>query len=173
MDPNQSTTNTQEPHPVYDAPGCGFIGYSCLLLGIFMMGVIGLVVSSISLLSEQYRKAPYYLTPGIKVEVWRLQPMRDVNVLDLTEIPHYYHDEVGNGETACALTQDFLLRVEDGSEGWKVPFEDIEKVEFRKEDGREVVVSYLSGGVIPCFFEIAEGAQVFLSFVRDKVKSTK
>lgn len=172
MEPTESNTNQQQPHPVYDAPGCGFAGYSCLLLGIFFIGLLGLVVSSISLLSEQYRKAPYYLTPGTKVEVWRLQPMRDVQLLDLTEIPTYYHDEVGNGETACALTQTSLLRVEEASKGWKVPYTDIEKIEFIKKDGREAAMSYLANGdVVPCFFEIAEGVHVFISFIRERMNT--
>ena len=89
MSDPKSNSEPSEKHPVYDVPGCGFLGYSCLLLGVFLIGVIGLAISSIGLLSESYRKKPYYLTPGRKVEVWRLQPMRDVKLLQITEVPEY------------------------------------------------------------------------------------
>ncbi len=108
---------------------------------------------------------------GKMVSVWRLQPMRDAKVIDLTEIPLYYHDETNNGSSACAITEDALLRVEKGK-GWKIPFADITSVE-KIRDKKVIVIqsSTKSGEQLPCFFYPSEGDVLFLNEIRSRLKN--
>ena len=162
-------TPIQIEHPVYDAPGCGLASYSCLLLGFFMIGVMGVISSSLSILQNSFEEQSFASVPGNQVKVWRLQPMRDAKLLKLTEVPLQYHDESHNGTKACAISSDALLRLDDG-QGWRIPYTDIKEVRSIYESQRNVaVVETKSGETLPCFFRPTEGMERFTRQLMDQV----
>ena len=101
----------EHAHPSENMPGFGLASYGCLLLFFFLLGIAGMVSSTSSMLQATYTRPPFSLSPGNQVEVWRTQPMRDANLLKLTEIPLWYHDEGRSGTEACALSETALLRM--------------------------------------------------------------
>ena len=156
-------------HPVYGAPGCGLAGYSCLLLIIFSIGMFGIGSATVAMLYTRFSRDPYALVPGGRVEVWRLQPMRDAGLLELTEIPLHYHDEGSNGSTACAMADDAVLRL-DGGDSWRMPYADIGSVDYhREEDMMVAIVKARNGEAIPCFFEPGEGVERFVARMREQL----
>ena len=156
-------------HPVYGAPGCGLAGYAFLLLLIFLIGMAGIVSATLAMLQPTFSRDPFSLVPGRMVEVWRLQPMRDAGLLELTQIPLHYHDESSNGTTACAMVDDALLRLDDG-ESWRVPYSDIRVVDYHREEGTMVaVVTASNGETLPCFFEPGEGVERFVGHMEEQL----
>ena len=156
-------------HPVYGAPGCGLAGYALLLLLIFCIGMGGIVSATLAMLQPTFSREPFSLVPGKMVEVWRLQPMRDAGLLELTEVPLYYHDESRGGTTACAMVDNALLRLDDG-ESWRVPYADIGSVDYHREEGTMVaVVTARNGETLPCFFEPGEGVERFVGRMREQL----
>jgi len=164
------TTDSQnEPHPVYDAPGCGLASYSCLLFFFFLVGLVGIIGSLVSIIFEELQEKPFFLVKGNQVQVWRLQPMRDAKLLALTEVPLYFHDESPNGTEACALSKTGLLRI-DGSKSWNIPYSDIESTKIIYESTRQVTVTKtLSGEMLPCFFGPTEGSERFRRFLLERI----
>lgn len=158
------------PHPSEDMPGCGLASYGCLLLVFFSVGILGLIISSLSLVQTTFQREPFSFVPGNQVKVWRLQPMRDAKLLKLTEIPEWYHDESGNGTKACALNETALLRL-DGSDAWRIPFEDIDSVKGHQEQGIEVATVFTTNGEqLHCFFEQGEGVERFTRVIKQKIE---
>ncbi len=156
-------------HPVYDAPGCGLAGYSCLLVSFFLLGLLGIISSTLSILQSSFEEQPFATVPGNQVKVWRLQPMRDAQLLALTEIPLQYHDESQDGTTACAMTSEALLRLDNG-QGWRIPYQDIKGVRSIYEGSRNVaVIETNSGETLPCFFRPNEGMERFTHSLIEKV----
>lgn len=87
--------------------------------------------------------------------------MRDAKLLQLTEVPLYYHDESQDGTVGCALTKTDVVRLDD-SETWKIPYTDIEsnKIVYEKKQV-VVVIKTKSGELLPCFFAPTEGGERF------------
>lgn len=165
--------NKVEPHPVYDAPGCGLASYSCLLMAFFLVGVVGISFSSCALVQSAFQRKPYSLVPGNQVEVWRLQPMRDAKLLELLETPLFYHDESRNGSQACAMTGDALLRVEDDN-AWRIPFTAMESVKQIRDGGELYArVSTKDNQELNCYFEPGEGVERFVIFIKEQIKIVK
>ena len=159
-------------HPVYGAPGCGLATYGCVLMMFFLLGMTGLVVSSMALLQSGFTRPPFALAPGNQVKVWRLQPMRDAGLLDLTESPLYYHDESSTGVTACAITDSHVLRL-DAGQAWKVPYSAIRRLEIiSKRTVRIALMTLHNGEDIPCMFLSGEGVERFAEFVRQAADIT-
>ncbi|MEC7984167.1 MAG: hypothetical protein VX278_03325 [Myxococcota bacterium] len=168
---SSDTTDNTDVHPVYDAPGCGVAGYSCLLLGFFLIGIIGIVSSSLSILQTSFETKPFATIPGNQVKVWRLQPMRDAKLLSLTEVPLHYHDESQDGTKACAMSEDALLRLDNGK-GWRIPYTDIKEIRAVYESKRHVaVIETASGETLPCFFRPTEGMERFKYYLAEKIPS--
>lgn len=166
MSDEQNKVASLEDHPVYGAPGCGFASYGCLLLILFIVGIIGIVSSSFALLQAGLQREPYSLTPGNLVEVWRLQPMRDAGLLDLTEVPEAYHDESSSGITACALNDSAVLRLEKG-QGWRIPYTAIQQVSTHREgDTMVAVIQTVDDERLSCFFMPGEGVERFVRAVK-------
>lgn len=161
MTQQQFNQTDPEKHPSQEMPGCGLASYGCLLFIFFMVGVLGLAVSSLSLMQASFEREPFSFSPGNQVKVWRLQPMRDAKLLELTEVPEWYHDESRDGTTACALNKAALLRL-DGDDAWTVPFTAIEKVKSQRDGSRMVaIVTTKDQENIFCFFEPGEGVERF------------
>ena len=156
-----------EAHPSENMPGCGLAAYAGLLIIFFLVGIIGMISTTSSMMQATYTRPPFSLSPGNQVEVWRLQPMRDAKLLKLTEVPDWYHDEGSSGTEACALSDGHLLRLEDG-EGWKVPYSAMASVEsFREGDTMVAVISTVDGEKIHCLFLPGEGVERFSRIIKE------
>jgi hypothetical protein len=161
----------EQAHPSENMPGCGLASYGCILIGFFLVGIIGLVLSSLALMQSTFQRDPFSFVPGNQVKVWRLQPMRDAKLLQLTEVPEWYHDESRNGTKACALNATSLLRL-DGGNAWKIPYENLESVSGHQEDGVEVATIFTSNGEqLHCFFEQGEGVERFTRVIKAKIEN--
>lgn len=159
-----------ETHPSENMPGCGIASYGCLLLVFFVLGIVGLVVSSMSLVQTSLSRPPFSFVSGRQVEVWRLQPMRDAGLLQLTEIPEWYHDESSDGTQACALQPDALLRVHNG-DAWRVPYSDmIISKSIRDQDIMVGIVELQGGDSIHCLFAPGEGVERFTREVNKRIQ---
>ncbi len=161
------------PKEAIHLPGLGLAGYSCLLLFGFLVGLLGLVSSTLSILQSSFQREPFSLVPGNQVPVWRLQPMRDANLLSYTDVPLHYHDETSRGTSACAIMPDAVLRLDDG-ETWRVPFSVVEGAKAIREGARMVgVVAIKDGETLPCFFESGEGVERFVIHVRELAEAAQ
>jgi len=171
MSNDQEFYSQQDPeaHPSEDMPGFGLAAYGCLLLAFFIVGILGMISSTASMMQATYTRPPFSLSPGNQVEVWRMQPMRDAKLLKLTEIPLWYHDEGSSGTEACALNETSLLRVE-GGEGWSIPYGAIESVRsFRESDTMVAVITTTDGEQLHCLFLPGEGVERFSKILRKKI----
>ena len=171
--PTPDAPETPEPHPVYDAPGCGLASYSCILLIFFLIGFVGITFSTFALVQSAFQRTPFSLVPGNQVKVWRLQPMRDVGLLELTEVPLHYHDESADGTKACALTAEAILRIED-EDGWKIPYSAIESVKQARDGGDLFAqIATVDGQMFQCYFEPGEGVERFLIYAREGIENAQ
>ena len=99
--------------------------------------------------------------------------MRDAKLLELLEIPLYYHDESRNGSEACAMTEDALLRVEDDN-AWRIPYAAMQSVKQIRDGGELYArVSTKDNQDLNCYFEPGEGVERFVIFVKEKIKDLK
>lgn len=155
-------------------PGCGLGVYAALLLGLGVVGVVGLVLSSMALLQGD-GTSPTELMSGTAVETWRLAPMIKVGVLPPGQVPAAWHDEslVADGSRACALTGDAVLRIEDGK-GSRLSFPEItEAASADTPDGATVVRVTGSDTSISCLFGAGDGGLRFLRQVQTEMAKAK
>jgi len=153
--------NEPSPHR-HDGPGCGVALYVFLLGGICLIGLAGIVFSSMGLLNSEPNEIRH-LVHGSEVSVWRLQPMRDAGLLELTEVPGAWHDEsvAYDGTDSCALTKKGVCRLHKGV-GQTVAYEDMSNVgiEARDDGGMWVVVTSETDS-LRCGFGPREGGDRF------------
>jgi hypothetical protein len=145
-----------------DPPGCGVGLYAGLLMFICLLGVAGLGVSTLGLLNATPDEARN-LVHGSEVSVWRLQPMRDAQLLRLTEVPAAWHDRSASydGTDACGLGEQGVLQLREGV-GTAIAFTTVSAVEMRAEsDGSGVVSVTGNQGGIRCRFGPGEGGERF------------
>ena len=155
------------PKEALGLPGLGLAGYSCLLLMGFLVGLAGLVGSTAAILQTSFQRQPFSLVPGNQVPAWRLQPMRDANLIQYTDVPLHFHDESSDGTRACAIIPDAVLRLDDG-DTWKIPFSAIDGAKSFREGSQMVgVIATQDGETLPCFFEPGEGVERFVIYVRE------
>ena len=167
----QQPPQHDEPHPLDGVPGCGIAAYGLLLIFFFLLGVTGMVLSSAALMQAGGNVGPSRLLAGGNVSVWRLQPMRDAQVLTLTEVPVVWHDESAarDGTEACALTENALVRVED-RQGFVLPYVDIAEVRVLQEGDITVLETYQTdGSALVCFFRKDEGGDRMARMLRSEV----
>jgi len=137
--------------------------YAILLLVIFLEGLAGMIGGTIGLLNSEPEEARN-LVHGSEVQVWRLQPMRDAKLLELTEVPAAWHDESPrfDGTTACVLTQTGAGRV-DGAQHWFSSWEEIvDTTPSPTPDGRIAITIDTTNEPFVCSFGPGEGAERFL-----------
>jgi hypothetical protein len=138
--------------------------YSIMLVGFGLLGITGMVMTTMTMLQAGGEVGPSRLMPGTQVAVWQMESMRAAKVVGLTEVPLAWHDEsfLLDGSTACALMDDRLIRVED-SVGTTLNYADIDTVDVDDQDGRGHRVT--SRGRDPtgaeveivCHFRVSEG----------------
>ena len=107
--------NTDDPNNQSEnLPGCGLGIYALLLIFIGSLGIVGMIGGTIGLLLSEPEEARN-LVHGSEVQVWRLQPMRNAGLLELTEVPAAWHDESPrfDGTTACVVRNDGVGRLAD------------------------------------------------------------
>ncbi|MEL6344881.1 MAG: hypothetical protein AAFV53_17320 [Myxococcota bacterium] len=163
-------TIVHHSHPTDDVPGCGVAAYGMLLILFFLLGIGGMTLSSLALLQAGGSAGPTRLMSGREVSVWRLQPMRDAGLLELTEVPAAWHDETmsGNGTEACALTQDAVLRVES-PQGWAIGYERITDVKLIDQERLITVEIYSNTGeILRCFFNPKEGGDRLARMIKSE-----
>jgi hypothetical protein len=100
---------------------------------------------------------------GSEVQVWRLQPLRDAGLLELTEVPLAWHDESPrrDGTTVCALRSASVVRLHQGH-AQQMDFSQISDIATAANaDGRAVVTISGPGDPIGCIFGPTEGAGRF------------
>jgi hypothetical protein len=156
---------SEQKHPSEGVPGCGFAAYSLLLLGFFGLGLAGMVSSTLTLIQANSGTTANPLLPGSQVAVWQLQPFRDVGLLELTEAPGAWHDETGDGTTACAMTNTAVIRVEDG-QGQRMAYTDIGGLAVHT--ARFDIAVELTGrddSSLTCHFNPKEGSDRFARMV--------
>ena len=161
--------SSEEEDSTSKLAGCGLGLYALLLFGIFTVGIVGIGVSTWAIMKSE-NIGPSLLSPGHEVPVWKIQPMRDVDIVALTEVPIGYHDEsqMRDGTTACAIMKDRVVKVDQGS-GVTVRLDDLSQVELialsdgLDPDERVDLYSRQSGAtpVITCLFRASEGASRF------------
>jgi hypothetical protein len=133
-----------------------------VLLGICLIGVLGIVFSTLNLLSSEPEEISG-LVHGSEVQIWRLQPMREAGMLELTEVPLAWHDESPrrDGTTVCALRPTEVVRVEAGA-GQRLRFDQLLDVELHlTPEGGITVVAVGPQTRIPCHFGPTEGGDRF------------
>jgi hypothetical protein len=133
-----------------------------VLLGVCLVGVLGIVFSTLNLLRSEPEEISG-LVHGSEVQMWRLQPMREAGLLDLTEVPLAWHDESPrrDGTTICALRPTEVVRVEAGA-GQRLRFDQLLDIELSPiSDGGITVVAVGPQTRISCHFGPAEGGDRF------------
>ena len=154
---------TAEETHRHDGPGCGIGLYAILLLVIFLVGLTGMIGGTIGLLNSEPDEARN-LVHGSEVQVWRLQPMRDAGILELTEVPAAWHDESPrfDGTTSCVLTQSGVGRV-DGDQHWFFEWVDILEITAQADGEQRVRIDLKTAtDSFGCGFGPNEGADRFL-----------
>ena len=147
----------------HDAPGCGVGLYALLLIGICLIGVLGICSATIGLVNSEPEEARN-LVHGSEVQVWRLKPMRQAGLLELTEVPAAWHDESFgfDGTTACVLTENGAGRVEEGV-GTFFTWAEITKTEVeRTSETTMSIIVHSNETSFSCSFGPNEGAERFL-----------
>ena len=143
--------------------------YAIVLMVICVIGLIGMGGATVALWNSEPLEART-LVHGSEVQVWRLQPMRDVGLLELTEVPAAWHDESPryDGTTACVLTDAAVGRVED-NKAVELSWSEITEtsVERTASDRMSVTVSG-ADTKLTCSFGPNEGAERFLRMVESE-----
>jgi len=133
--------------------------------------LVGMIGATIGLLNSQPEEARN-LVHGSEVQVWRLQPMREAGLLELTEVPAAWHDESPgyDGTTACVIRDHSVGRIEGGQASeitWaKVTSTNVERT---SEDTMSITVSG-KDNIFTCHFGPNEGAERFLRQVETERK---
>ena len=162
MRDNLPSMSTDENENI-EAAGCGMGLYAILLLIIFLVGVAGMVGGTLGLLNSEPEEARN-LVHGSEVQVWRLQPMRDAGLLELTEVPAAWHDESPrfDGTTSCVLTLKGVGRV-DNDQHWFAAWSEVIDVKPQPTENERVeIVVQTKTDRFGCFFGQGEGADRFL-----------
>ena len=155
--------------PLKGLSGCGMGLYAIVLLIICLIGLAGMGGATLALFNSEPAEARN-LVHGSEVQTWRLQPMRDVGLLELTEVPNAWHDESPryDGTTACVLNQTGVGRVEDGV-GTHLRWEEVKRTSVEKvSDYRMTITAIGEDREVPCSFGPDEGAERFLRMVESE-----
>ncbi len=149
-----TTTEAETPERL---PGCGLAAYVLLLLTIGSAGVIGLSISWYSLVAGGQQLSPLRSSYGGVVDPAVLRPLRDAGLIGGTEIPDVFHAERFDGEAACAIAGQRLVRLSGEHGPQTLPLAEITDV-----SGSEATVTAVGAGVtITCPFAAGEGGGSF------------
>jgi len=158
--------NDSQSDPIDGLPGCGMGLYAIVLMVICGMGLIGMCSATVALVNSEPNEARN-LVHGSEVQVWRLQPMRDAQLLELTEVPMAWHDESPrfDGTTSCVVTQDMVARLENGTP-IQLKWTEITGTEVERTQSDTMTVTIVGEqNRFDCHFGPNEGAERFLRMV--------
>lgn len=156
---SESTPPPETLNPQGPVPGCGLAAYAALLMTICVAGVVGIVLSTQAMLTQEPDSISQ-LVHGSQVQTWRLQPMRDAGLLELTEVPLAWHDESfsRDGSAVCALTPKGIAALHDNAVF--IPFPDVIKIDTQpKDNGGLTVAIHGAQGTATCEFGPLEGGE--------------
>ena len=151
--------------------GCGMGLYAIVLLIICVIGLVGMGGATVALFNSEPAEARN-LVHGSEVQTWRLQPMRDVGLLELTEVPNAWHDESPryDGTTACVLNKTGVGRVEEGV-GTHLQWDEVVDTSVEKISDYKITITVIGADRrVPCSFGPDEGADRFLRMVESERK---
>ncbi len=143
-------------HPHQQLPGCGLAAYVGLLLLIASAGMIMMSVSWYSIVAGGSALSPLRTSYGGVVDPRVLAPMREAGLLGKDELPDAFHAEAYDGSSACAISQEVLLRLSDEG-AQRLPLAELEGVSGNDSE----VVAVGAGVTIRCPFRPGEGAGSF------------
>ena len=144
-------------------PGCGLGLYALLLMFICGLGIAGMIGGTIGLLNSEPDEARS-LVHGSEVQTWRLQPMRNAGLLELTEVPAAWHDESPrfDGTTACVIRTRSVGRIENGVATELTWSKIVDTAVERTADDRMSITVKGDASAFTCHFGPDEGAERFL-----------
>lgn len=167
---------TTDPHEEIQmtGPGCGMGLYAMLLLFICLLGLVGMIGGTIGLLNSEPNEARN-LVHGSEVQTWRLQPMRNANLLELTEVPGAWHDESPSfdGTTACVVRRQSVGRIENETVT-EFEWAAIERTSVERSESDQMSITvHGTDSEFTCHFGPNEGADRFLRQVEAEMKKAK
>ena len=153
-------------------PGCGMGLYALVLMFICGLGLVGMFGATVALVNSEPEEART-LVHGSEVQTWRLQPMRDVGLLALTEVPAAWHDEspAFDGTRACVINRTGVGRVEDGVATHLRWSEVLDTDVVQASDVRVTITVRGADRSVPCHFGPYEGADRFVRMVQSESKA--
>ena len=164
--------NTDDPSiQSENLPGCGLGMYALLLIFIGSLGIVGMIGGTIGLLNSEPEEARN-LVHGSEVQVWRLQPMRNAGLLELTEVPAAWHDESPgfDGTTACVVRYESVGRLADDV-ATQLKWDAIVRTSVeRSANDRMSITIHGESDSFTCHFGPDEGAERFLRQVEAERK---
>ena len=140
--------------------------YAIVLMLICGTGLVGMCSATVALINSEPNEARN-LVHGSEVQVWRLQPMRDAQLLKLTEVPMAWHDESPrfDGTTSCVVTRDMVARLEDGKPT-QLKWNAITGTEVERTQSDTMTVTVVAKhSRLACHFGPHEGAERFLRMI--------
>lgn len=141
-------------------PGCGLAAYVIVLMSVTALGIVGLFISTSSLLQTGSKLAPSSLTYGANVPEAALMPLRAAGLLGADELPDLYHAEDMLGTRVCAVSTSALLRLDEKG-GRKIALDSIHQV-----DELPAGVRIVGSEEIICEFSGGQGADRFARMIR-------
>jgi hypothetical protein len=152
-------------HPAADpeVPGCGLAVYVGLLAVGCLAGIVGITLATMQLFQGQGENGPQPYLHGGQVAVWQLAPMHRSRLIGVTEVPSGWHDESPgyDGEVACAMMSDRLVRIQEG-QGTTIPYAELIEVSAEGDDNHGMKVTARSASAsITCAFRMLEGGDRF------------
>lgn len=138
-------------------PGCGLAAYVGILLTIGSAGVIGLSFSWYSVVAGGDELSPTRTSYGGVVDPAVLAPLRAAGLLGQTEIPDVFHAERLDGEAACAIVGDRLMRVSAEHGAQQLKFSEITELSGSEAE----VIAVGTTTTIACLFGPGEGGGSF------------
>jgi hypothetical protein len=153
--------------------------YSILLVCFGLLGIAGMVLTTMTMFQAGGEVGPSRLMPGTQVAVWQMESMRAAKVVGLTEVPLAWHDEslILDGSTSCALMDDRLIRVES-SVGTTINYADMDVVEIQDDGNLGHIVTTRGkdpAGVdaeIICSFRSSEGGPKMARMLQSEQRRT-
>jgi hypothetical protein len=149
--------STPEELPQDRLPGLGLAAYVGLLAMICLAGMIGLTVSTWSLVVGSQHLSPQRVSYGGVVDPAMLAPLREAGLIGPKELPDAFHAETVTGSEACAISGDRVVRLSDAEGAQTLLLADISEV----SGGDSGVVIRSATATISCVFRPGEGGGSF------------
>lgn len=145
----------QKLRPYDTLPGCGLAAYVLILLCGLAVGLTGLTLWTLSVLSASQQTGFSQLTYGGSASPELLIALTQSGLLLPNEIPDVFHAETPDGSTVCAIASGEIIRLSP-TEHIRFPLKAIQKVE-----GDELNVVIVGPQTFTCAFYPGTGEDRF------------